>query len=244
MWCPNCRYEYKDGITECADCHALLVEFDELPPEEAMPEVDPDLVDWAGKHMEELSGLRSVEQEMTDSIMEESKPSGHIIDDLTAYQSKTVRASEYKSSAYTLLLVGSVGLVCLILVVLGIIPLHLAENVKYISYGVMGALFVIFIISGIKCFSDSKRLTAEGKAEDEITDKVNAWAKDTLTSDLIDNESSKSTPIDSLDEIEKYYARTECIKLRVSDNFGDIDLKLLDKLAEDIYTMLYESDED
>jgi hypothetical protein len=31
MFCPNCRTEYKEGITECADCGAPLVE--ELPPE-------------------------------------------------------------------------------------------------------------------------------------------------------------------------------------------------------------------
>lgn len=31
MFCPNCRYEYKDGIFECSDCKIPLVE--ELPAE-------------------------------------------------------------------------------------------------------------------------------------------------------------------------------------------------------------------
>ena len=30
MWCPKCKTEYRDGITECADCGAKLVERDEL----------------------------------------------------------------------------------------------------------------------------------------------------------------------------------------------------------------------
>src|SRR5713226_9516756 len=25
-YCPECRYEYRDGVTRCADCDALLVE--------------------------------------------------------------------------------------------------------------------------------------------------------------------------------------------------------------------------
>ncbi|SCP94930.1 hypothetical protein [Anaerobium acetethylicum] len=33
-WCPNCKNEYVEGITECADCHVELVE--ELPLEEKM----------------------------------------------------------------------------------------------------------------------------------------------------------------------------------------------------------------
>ncbi|OGC95642.1 MAG: hypothetical protein A2W25_17535 [candidate division Zixibacteria bacterium RBG_16_53_22] len=32
MFCPNCRTEYKEGITTCADCGATLVA--ELPPDD------------------------------------------------------------------------------------------------------------------------------------------------------------------------------------------------------------------
>ena len=34
-WCPKCKCEYREGITECADCKVALV--DVLPPDEENP---------------------------------------------------------------------------------------------------------------------------------------------------------------------------------------------------------------
>lgn len=50
-YCPNCREEYREGFTECAECFATLV--DELPPEEPDEPTDPypDLVQvFVGPH--------------------------------------------------------------------------------------------------------------------------------------------------------------------------------------------------
>ena len=41
MYCPECGVEYRQGFTECSDCHVVLVE--NLPPE---PEVDHSGEGW------------------------------------------------------------------------------------------------------------------------------------------------------------------------------------------------------
>ena len=40
MFCPSCKYEYIDAITECPDCRVSLIA--QLPPEP-----DPEFVDFA-----------------------------------------------------------------------------------------------------------------------------------------------------------------------------------------------------
>ena len=70
-------------------------------------------------------------------------------DDVKVYQDKKAKAEDYKGSAYTLLIVGIIGIAALICMELGVLPFQIAAPGKYITYLVMGALFLIFIIMGI-----------------------------------------------------------------------------------------------
>ena len=69
-------------------------------------------------------------------------------EDIKVYQDMKAKAEDFKSSAYTLLLVGIVGIAALILMETGVLPFRLAGSGKYITYIVMGTLFVIFIVMG------------------------------------------------------------------------------------------------
>ena len=41
MYCPQCQDEYRDGFTECSDCHVPLLAG--TPPEEPVDKFDPTL---------------------------------------------------------------------------------------------------------------------------------------------------------------------------------------------------------
>ena len=68
---------------------------------------------------------------------------------MAGYKDSEARAEDNLSSAWTLVIVGGIGLVVLVLGFLGIIPIPIYGGGKYLFYGVMAALCIIFIFAGI-----------------------------------------------------------------------------------------------
>ena len=66
MWCPKCKTEYRDGITECADCGTKLVERDELSDNVNVCEINDEAS--ADEILEYLqySGVKTAAKEESD----------------------------------------------------------------------------------------------------------------------------------------------------------------------------------
>ena len=78
---------------------------------------------------------------------------------MAKYMDSAERAEENRSSAWTLFIVGGVGLVILVLGFFGIIPFPISGFSKYMFYGVMAVLFIIFLVAGIISMKKSKVYT-------------------------------------------------------------------------------------
>ena len=141
MWCPKCKTEYIDGITKCADCGVDLVE--ELPA--------TSYDDLSGETREKLSHIKAVE---------ESKSTLNPKEGSTRYIDKRSQYEEMKSSAYTFLFVGVLGILAMILIALDIIPLHMAAYMRVIMAIVMGGLFLFFLFIGVQSFRKMKGLSS------------------------------------------------------------------------------------
>ena len=211
MFCPVCECEYKEGIELCPDCGVELVE--ELPEKtEEMSEVDA----------------------LMESISETEEITHH-------YVSKSERAEENKSSGISMVVVGGAGLIVMILLILGIIPLNIAGNAKMLSYSVMTFLFAVFLFIGIRSLMLTKQYMIDAEIENNIKEDILSWFKDSFNSSEIDSDAYKTGNINELSDIEIYYKRSDNIKEKIRAKYVDLDEAFLDQLTEELYEALFEN---
>lgn len=233
MWCPECRNEYKEGITECSDCHVSLVE--ELPSEDG-----PELL-WTSSIIEEASGEKIVDLDDVGSdidMVEAAQALAKANETIASYRPAEDKARDFMSSALTLLLVGGVGLITIILIITGVIKMSFANNIRFLSYGVMSALFILFIIIGIKSFFKSKNYKKEAEIEKVLINDIHKWFFENNTKEDVDK--CLDAESENLIENEKYYKRVESIKHKIQSKFTDLDEAFLDKITDDFFHELFE----
>ncbi len=157
---------------------------------------------------------------------------------MAKYTDSAARAEENRSSAWTLLLVGGVGLVVLVLGFFGIIPLPIRGFSKYMFSGVMGVLFIIFIISGVISLKKSKVYSEAAEAEKDNKQKIIDWCEENQVVARIDE--SIAMEGDDISIEEKYFKRSERLKHVIFTQFQSMSIEFLNDTVDDIYDSLFE----
>lgn len=239
-WCPKCKCEYRKGITECADCKITLV--DELPPDEENPYSEQaemkKMEQWVLEDTQELTGEgEEAEQDIDiDSKIRNARMAA-ATDPVRVYQNKKAKAEDFKSSAYTLIMVGTIGIIALVLLEMGVFPFSLVAPGKYITYAVMGTMFLIFIIMGFSSFKSSKKYANEAKTEDDLTSRIKNWTLENVTKESIITKAA--LPAEMPDEV-KYFKYFELLKSAIKAEFGDMNASYLESLCEELYGEIFE----
>lgn len=259
-WCPKCKNEYKEGIKICADCGCELVseEKEEKPltfGDETDMEALADFLKFhkvegvriakdeqddtyelyvAEKELQKAGKLKALfVEEMTKKLKEEQEEEESPIKPSALYEDNAAKAEENKSSAYTLLGVGILGLVVVVLGMLGVLPIRLSGLSMYMVYGIMSVLFLLFIIMGLISMKSYHVFAGKAASENTLRESVEKWCLETLKGEELDKE--LFAPEEELSEEEKYFKRNALLKEKISNQFMNLDDSFLDNLADDLY---------
>lgn len=162
------------------------------------------------------------------------------------YRSSEAKAEDNRTSAYTLLAVGGIGFAAVLLVFFDVIPLYQNAGItKYLVCGVMGAMFVLFIVFGFVSMRDSKLLSVKAKSENSLLSEITRWCQENLDGAVIDGQIlEEGESFDDLTEEEKYYRRTEKIRAAIDDKFMNLDEAFVDAFVDGYYQEMYEDNGD
>lgn len=207
-WCPICKNEYIEGKTHCPDCDADLV--DELTQE--VPQQAKEISASDQEELSEIAARAAAARQMNTHV------------------SARERHSETKSSAWTFLIVGSIGFLIITLSLAGVIVLPF----NTFSLAVMEGLFLIFLIVAGISFKNAMKMLDDISREDDLECRIRAWAAghltvESLTSDIEEN----------LSEEMKYFTVSEIIRERLMSSFPEVDDAYAEELTETFYNELF-----
>lgn len=156
------------------------------------------------------------------------------------YQDSLERASENRSSAWVLLILGSLGILGIALGITGVIPLKFGNS--YLLYGVMSAIFILFLVSGIVSMKNARIFEKKAESENSIRDIMLEWCKGNLGGKELDEQIG----VEAGDSEEiLYFKRFEYIKEKLNYQFVNLDQNFLERFIDDcVYDMVFHGDEE
>ncbi|MBQ7956172.1 MAG: hypothetical protein IJ282_10550 [Lachnospiraceae bacterium] len=269
-WCPKCKNEYRDGIKVCADCGCELIENENaglLPILFGTLEEMELLKDFLVYSHIESASVRAAEEEGFYELLVEASEEKHAKklaimfiqqrtkeqaelkkteeDEETVpvglYEDSAQKAEDNKSSGITLLFVGFLGIIVLILAMTGVIPLRLSPTTSYMVYGVMGALFILFIVMGVVSMRNSKIFAKKAESENSLRSTIEEWCLHNLEAQALDKEAFGEGAA-MVSEEAKYFGRANILKKKISTQFMNLDNQFLDHFVDEIYEDIFEEE--
>ncbi len=244
MWCPKCKNEYVEGFTHCADCDCDLVESLDMTEDFEYEIKNNFLSREESKKILKQKMLIEAEENLSSDDISDEDLEENVLDEIAeatkkiapahAYVSKSTKKEDVKSTAYTFLIVSIAGFILLGLFLAGVLPIYVASYMKVIISIVMGAMFLIFFIIGVRSFRDIKKLENEADTEKELYQEVTDWFKENYSAEKIDAQADTSVGKEQL-----YFSRYEVMSELITEKYDSLEDSFLDHIIEELYSDIF-----
>ncbi|MBE5881155.1 MAG: hypothetical protein E7289_02405 [Lachnospiraceae bacterium] len=224
------RYDEKEKA------HELYVPKDKIDDAKKM------ITELLRKRAQEEEALEVEEMDVDDSDVAEGGAKAPDRRKGGSYEDKSAKAEEYKSSAVALIVVGVIGIVALVLFWMGILPFRMYGMGKIMFSGVMGFMFLVFLIMGFNSIKMYKTYVGVASKENTLMDDINAFLEANMLKEQIDTtlHIDASSADDDAAQAQLYFVRIEYIKRQLFEAFPELDMPLADKMADDWYSKQYD----
>ena len=170
------------------------------------------------------------------------------------YENSAAKAEDNKSSAYLLLIFGVVGMIIMILGIVGVLPIQLSGTTKYMTYGVMSALFLLFIVMGMVSMKSYRIFAKKAESENSLRSTMEKWCLSHFEAEKLDEElfeqengcASEEAPAsvheewENMPEEEMYFKRVSLMKEKIQKQFLNLDEGFLEHFVDELYGDIFE----
>ena len=154
----------------------------------------------------------------------------------TPYEDADKKAEDYKSGADSLLIVGVIGIIALVLLHLGVLPISLPVFTKTMITIVMGIMFVAFVVAGVSSRKSYKKLKSQASSDRNTKAEIIKYLKDSIDVEEFDKELVDDDP--SIEIL--YFRRMEKLRTIVYEYAEGIDVSFAEYILEEVYPDIFE----
>lgn len=180
-----------------------------------------------------------LEQEMSERISGQEAALEEALsaekEEQNVYYNNAERAEENRSSAWTLLVVGVAGIIVMLLGFFDLLPFRVGN--AYLFYGVMSAVFLLFIVMGVVSMRNAKIFARKAESENSLKDTMIKWCRENLIAEDLD---AAFTEAEDCPEELLYFKRCDSIREKLNRQFMNLDQAFLDRfIDEEVYDIVY-----
>ena len=239
-YCPDCDMEFIDSVQTCTDCGKILVDKDKYFEGKAAREAEEEKAEEE-RRREMLESMTEEEKEAMKEAMEEAEQQTRgrhrgAIPEPTVYVTRAERYEDLKSSASAFWIVGAALIILAVASWAGILPVNIILKLMFTVLAAV-SLFIAW-----KTGEDAKTVKGQIKEETEVTEQLIKWFLENYTPEQIDEIITRENG-ELQDEV-LALKRIALIQDIYVTQYDLADQGYVDALAEEVYSQLFEDDEE